>query len=134
MVVSSIPSGPAKVGNRFFERTKLVLDWPAKKLFVADPKLLGRVALRTHGLAVRHVDGEVRVATVLAGSAAERAKLAPGVRVLAVDEFDLADGSLASFALASARLRDEERVSSKVTVELDGKRVELELPREAALP
>lgn len=134
MVVSSIPSGPAKVGNRFFERTKLVLDWPAKKLFVADPKLLGRVALRTHGLAVRHVDGEVRVATVLAGSPAERAKLSPGQRVLAVDEFDLADGSLANFALASARLRDEERTSTKVTVELDGKRVDLELPREAALP
>ncbi|MBI5431219.1 MAG: aspartyl protease family protein [Planctomycetes bacterium] len=134
MVVSSIPSGPAKVGNRFFERTKLVLDWPAKKLFVADPKLLGRVALRTHGLAVRHVDGEVRVATVLAGSRAERAKFAPGERVLAIDEFDLADGSLAKFALAADRLRDETRESTVVTVERDGAFVMLQLRREQALP
>jgi predicted aspartyl protease len=134
MVVACAPADEATVGNRFFERTRLAIDWPAKKLRIADPKLLGRAALRTHGLSVRHVDGQVRVATVLASSSAERAKLVPDQRVLAVDEIDLSKGELAAFALAADRLRDETRAAATVVVERGGKPVKLELAREPLLP
>jgi C-terminal processing protease CtpA/Prc len=85
-------------------------------------------------LSVRHVDGQVRVATVLENSSAERAKLAPDQRILAVDEIDLSKGELAAFALAADRLRDEARATATVVVEIDGKATKLELARETLLP
>jgi predicted aspartyl protease len=134
MVVSFVPQRPAKVGNRFFERTKLVLDWPAKKLAVADARALGRATLSTTGVTLRPKDGETCVATVLARSAAERAKLEPGVRVLAVDEIELPAGDLAAYARAADRLRDETRETATLVVERGGGRETLKLARERLLP
>lgn len=134
MVVSFVPQGSAKVGNRFFERTKLVLDWPAKKLLVADPRALGRAALVTPGVALRPKDGETRIATVLEGSAAERAKLEPGMRVFSVDEIELPTGDLTAFARAADRLRDETRETATLVLERAGKRETLKLSRERLLP
>ncbi|MCE9592903.1 MAG: aspartyl protease family protein [Planctomycetes bacterium] len=134
MVVAAVPGDGATVGIRFFEKTRLVIDWPRKKLHIADAAQLGRLALRTHGLAVKYVDSGVQVATVLVGSSAARAKLAPGERVLAVDDLDLSSGSLPAFARATDVLRDEARATATVVVEIDGKPVRLELVREQLLP
>ncbi|MCK6446510.1 MAG: aspartyl protease family protein [Planctomycetes bacterium] len=134
MVVSFVPQGAAKVGNRFFERTKLVLDWPAKKLFVADPRALGRASLATPGVSLRSKDGETCVATVLAGSPAHRAQLEPGMRVFSVDEIELPAGDLSAFARAAARLRDETRESATLVIERAGSRETLKLARERVWP
>jgi len=134
MVVDVDPEGSARLGNRFFERTRLVIDWRGGELWVDDPARLGLAQLRTHGLGLQYEADVVKVATVVAGSAAARAGLEPGQRVLAVADVDLRTGALPDFVRAVALLRDQARDAVAVTIERDGKPVVLELALERLLP
>src|SRR5262245_59670060 len=134
LVVDVVPDGGGRLGNRFFERTRLVIDWRGGELWVDDPARLGRVQLRTHGLGLRHEADAVRIATVVDGSSAARVGLEPGQRVLAVGDIDLRSGALPDFVRAVERLRDDTRDAIAVTVERDGKPVALELAVERLLP
>jgi membrane-associated protease RseP (regulator of RpoE activity) len=125
-VISAQPGGKALLGNRFFERTRIVLDWQQRLLFVDHPEKLGRQELRSHGLAIYPEHDGVRVANVVAGSPAAAARLQPGDRVLAVDDIDLEAGNTAAFFRAFVLVRQEPD-KLVVTVRRDGKPVAIEL-------
>lgn len=123
----------AIIGNSFFKRYRVILNWNENKIYMIKEVEHQNATLETYGIGLRYINNKPTVAKIFKDTDAEKIGLLINDQIIAVDEKDTSNLTAAEACTYTFNNILTGKDSRNVTVLRDGKKIVFNLKKTVVL-